>query len=171
MPTATGIFVNDRGMTRGDAFMEVTGSGPANPQRRSLLNRVLGAWAGGVIASIVYPVLRYLVPPEVPEAITQSVSAGPASELAANSARLVPFGSTPVILIRTMDGELRAFGATCTHLACTVQYRPDLDHIWCACHDGHYDLNGRNISGPPPAPLPAFDVNVRDGEMVIVRRV
>ena len=138
--------------------------------RRHFLNRLLGTWAGGVLASILYPVLRYLVPPEVPEAATLSVNAGKAATLVANSARIIPFGSSPVIVVRTTTGELRAFAATCTHLACTVQYRPDLGHIWCACHNGHYDLNGRNISGPPPAPLSPFDVNEKGDDIVIVRR-
>jgi len=138
--------------------------------RRRFLNRLLSTWAGGVLVSILYPVVRYLVPPQVPEAATRTVSAGKAVTLVANSARIVPFGSTPVIVVRTATGELRAFGGTCTHLACTVQYRPDLGHIWCACHDGHYDLNGRNISGPPPAPLTTFDVNVKGDDIVIVRK-
>jgi Rieske Fe-S protein len=50
-----------------------------------------------------------------------------------------------------------------------VQYRPDLQQIWCACHNGHYDLNGRNVSGPPPRPLRAYDVNVNGDELVISR--
>ena len=52
-------------------------------------------------------------------------------------------------------GNYRALSATCTHLGCIVQYRSDLQEIWCACHNGLYDLNGRNISGPPPRPLAA----------------
>ena len=49
------------------------------------------------------------------------------------------------IIVRTAAGDYPAFSATCTHLACTVQYRAELQHIWCACHNGHYDLNGRNM--------------------------
>ena len=73
-------------------------------------------------------------------------------------------------VVRTASGELRAFSATCTHLDCTVQYRADLEHLWCACHNGHYDLNDRNISGPPPRPLEGFEVNLKDGDIVIARR-
>jgi len=138
--------------------------------RRGFLNRLLGTWAGGVLLSVLYPVVRYLVPPEIPEAATLTVSAGPAAAMPPNSARIVPFGTRPVIVLRTEAGELRAFSATCTHLDCTVQYRPDLHHIWCACHNGHYDLNGRNIEGPPPAPLTVFDVDLREDEIVISRR-
>lgn len=138
--------------------------------RRTFLDRLLGAWAAGVVGSILYPVVRYLVPPDVPEAATLTVSVGSATSLAPNSGRIVPFGSTPVILLRTPAGELRAYSATCTHLDCTVQYRPDFEHIWCACHNGHYDLQGRNIAGPPPRPLTAFDINLNGDEIVISRR-
>ena len=140
------------------------------PGRRSILNWLLTLWGGGVIGAVLYPVLRYLAPPDVSEAATLSVSAGSARAVASNSARIVPFGSEPAIVVRTAEGDLRAFAATCTHLACTVQYRSDLQHIWCACHNGHYDLNGRNIGGPPPRPLEAYDVNVKGDEIVITRR-
>jgi len=138
--------------------------------RRSVLNWLLGLWGGGVLGSICYPVARYLSPPDIPEAATLSVSAGSARALVVNSGRVVPFGSRPAIVIRTPDGELRAFSATCTHLDCTVQYRPDLERIWCACHNGQYDLNGRNVAGPPPRPLEAYDVNVKDDDIAIARR-
>jgi Rieske Fe-S protein len=146
--------------------------GAADPEhaRRDILTWLLGSWAAGVLGAIVYPIARYLVPPELPEAAPPSVNAGKAATLTANAARIVPFGTQPVIVVRTPAGELRAFSATCTHLTCTVQYRPDFQHIWCACHNGHYDLNGRNIEGPPPRPLDAFDVAVQGEDIVIVRR-
>lgn len=140
------------------------------PGRRSVLNWLLGVWGGGILGSIFYPVARYLVPPDIPEAAALSASAGSARTLLPNSGRVVPFGSQPAIVIRTPGGDLRAFGATCTHLACTVQYRSDLQRIWCACHDGQYDLNGRNVAGPPPRPLESYDVNVNDDDIVISRR-
>lgn len=135
-----------------------------------MLSWLLGLWGTGVCGSILYPIARYLAPPQLPEAATQSVSAGSAQSLAPNSARVVPFGSRPAIVVRTAGGDVRAFSATCTHLDCTVQYRPDLQRIWCACHNGEYDLNGRNVAGPPPRPLEAYDVNVKGDELVIARR-
>lgn len=140
------------------------------PRRRTFLNWLLGLWATGVAASILDPILRYLALPEIPEAATESTTGGKASTHLPNAGRVVPFGSAPAIIVRTAAGEYRAFSAVCTHLACTVQYRPDLEHIWCACHNGHYDLNGRNIAGPPPRPLEPYDVNLRDDEIVISRR-
>lgn len=138
-------------------------------KRRDVLTWILGAWGAGVLGAVMYPILRFLVPPDVPEAASLTVSAGKASDLKPNSGRLVPFGAEPAIVVRLANGELRAFTAVCTHLTCTVQYRPDLQQIWCACHNGHYDLTGRNVSGPPPRPLRAYDVNVNGDELVISR--
>jgi Rieske Fe-S protein len=136
--------------------------------RKRFIDWLLGTSVGGFLAAVLYPALRYWVPPEVPEsALSTVVLPFEAGEVAPNSGRIFRFGERPGILVRTPEGELRAFSARCTHLDCTVQYREDLNHIWCACHNGHFDLNGRNISGPPPDPLPSYNVNVR-GEQIVV---
>ncbi len=120
---------------------------------------------------MLYPVVRYLIPPPAAESAVSSVVVPlRPPDVAANSGHIFKFGSRPGILVRTPGGELRAFSARCTHLDCTVQYREDLAHIWCACHNGHYDLNGRNIAGPPPEPLEAYDVAVRGNDIVVRRR-
>ena len=146
---------------------------PEAPQaqpRRSFLNWLLGSWAAGVTAAVGFPVVRYLQPPNVPEPTTASTSGGKASTLLPNNFRIVPFGAKPAIVIRDAGGELKALSATCTHLSCTVQYRGDMSQIWCACHNGRYDLTGKNVAGPPPRPLETFDVSVRNDEIVISRR-
>jgi Rieske Fe-S protein len=120
-------------------------------------------------ASVLYPLARYVSPPDVPEAQTDRVVAGKDTDLKPNEGKVFRFGSKPGLLVRTAEGEYRAFSATCTHLNCTVQYRGDLRQIWCACHNGTFDLNGQNVSGPPPRPLEAFKVNVANGEIVVSR--
>jgi len=136
--------------------------------RRSFINWFLGTSAGAFLVSVLYPAARYLVPPEVEESTAGSVKLNiRPQEVKANSGEIFKFGRHPAILIRTPAGELRAFSAVCTHLNCTVQYRPDLSHIWCACHNGHYDLNGKNIAGPPPRPLDGYVVNVRGDQIVV----
>jgi Rieske Fe-S protein len=52
-----------------------------------------------------------------------------------------------------------------------VQYRKDMGLIWCACHNGKYDLNGRNVSGPPPRPLEAYKVLVQGDEVIVTKNV
>ncbi|RMG55557.1 MAG: Rieske (2Fe-2S) protein [Acidobacteria bacterium] len=96
-----------------------------------------------------------------------SAVVGKAKEPHPSSGKIFKFGSKPGILIQTPAGEFRAFSAICTHLGCIVQYRPDLRHIWCACHNGHYDLYGRNIAGPPPRPLERYQVNIRGDEIIV----
>jgi cytochrome b6-f complex iron-sulfur subunit len=137
--------------------------------RRSFLDwliRVSGVVLGGFV---LYPVARYLVPPKIPEAATRRVIAAKKDELKPGSFKTFPFGGQPAILIRRRDGVYRAFTAVCTHLGCTVQYRDKDQLIWCACHDGIYDLNGRNVSGPPPRPLEMYDVH-EIGDQIVVER-
>lgn len=137
---------------------------------RTLTTWLLSSGAGGLLAAVVYPVSRYLKPPEVSESAVSSVTLPfETGEMAKNSGRIFRFGNQAGILVRTPAGEFRAFSARCTHLDCTVQYRDDLSHIWCACHNGHYDLTGKNIAGPPPRPLPAFQVSVRGTQIVVNR--
>jgi len=138
--------------------------------RRSFLDLFLGGGIATLAAAAVYPVLRFITPPKLPEAIQSSVVAAKVGELKPNSGKIFRFGKEPGILVLTVSGKYRAFAATCTHLDCTVQYRPDLKEIWCACHNGHYDLNGKNVSGPPPAPLESYEVTVQ-GENIIVSKV
>jgi cytochrome b6-f complex iron-sulfur subunit len=146
---------------------EGQGSGPS---RKKFLDWLLGTSLGGLVAAVAYPVIRYIIPPEVPEAAVSSVVLPfEASDLAPNSGRIFKFGSKPGIILKTASGELRAFSAECTHLDCTVQYRDDLTQIWCACHNGHYDLNGKNVSGPPPRPLTPYVVNVRGTQIVVTQ--
>jgi nitrite reductase/ring-hydroxylating ferredoxin subunit len=146
---------------------------PREPRltRKRFIDWLLGTSAGGFFATVFYPVVRYIVPPEVPESAVSSVTlALTADDVPTNTGRIFKFGNRPGLLVRTPSGELRAYSARCTHLDCTVQYREDLSHIWCACHNGHFDLNGRNIAGPPPEPLPTFEVNERGGQIVVSLR-
>lgn len=126
--------------------------------------------AGGVLGFIVtlgYPAFRFLRPAKNASASVGAVKVAKVSELKPNSSRIFRYGSRLGILIRTIGGEFRAFDAECTHLSCTVQFRPDTERIWCACHNGYFDLRGRNVSGPPPAPLRPLNVSLR-GEEVFV---
>lgn len=124
---------------------------------------------GASLVSIFYPVLHFLLPPksQAVGAISQEVQG--ASELEPNSGMVVPIGSQPALLVRTRDGELRAFTAVCPHLGCTVRFEPESSVIWCPCHNGAFDLHGRVIAGPPPGPLAEFKVNQRDGKVIVTK--
>lgn len=147
---------------------------PAAPemqqQKRDFLKVFLGGGLLAWIAAVLYPVFAYMKPPKQAEVEVMSVKVGKADAIAKDSGTIVKFGSKPVILVRTAEGDFHAFSATCTHLDCTVQYRKDMGVIWCACHNGKYDLTGRNIAGPPPRPLDEFRVVVQGDEVFVSRK-
>ena len=137
--------------------------------RRTFLSYLLRGGFLALVGSALYPVLRYLYPPKGAESSVSNVVAAKVDELTSNSAKIFRFGNRPGILIHTPQGQLKAFSAVCTHLNCTVQYDKQDSIIWCACHNGKFDLNGQVISGPPPKPLDAYQVNV-SGEEIIVSK-
>ncbi|OGD19989.1 MAG: hypothetical protein A2W03_16090 [Candidatus Aminicenantes bacterium RBG_16_63_16] len=139
--------------------------------RRKFVNLYLGGSAIGAAASLLYPVVRYLVPLLRPETAARTVLAAKTGELAPNSAKLFKFGSTPAVLVNGADGQLRAFNAVCTHLNCTVSYESDTGTLYCPCHNGRFDLVGNVISGPPPKPLEAYEVAVSGGDIYVSRKV
>lgn len=138
--------------------------------RRTAISWMLGGGVAASLASFFYPVVRFVNPPKVAEASVNEVVAGKVSDLKPNSGKIVKFGNKPALLVRVSDTEWKAFSAVCTHLNCTVQYSDTRREIWCACHNGTYDLTGRVVSGPPPKPLDELAVNVRGDEVVISRR-
>jgi cytochrome b6-f complex iron-sulfur subunit len=140
-----------------------------NKNRRDFLNILL---KGGFLAwliSIVYPIYDYLEPPKAEEVKVTSVDIGNVNDMAKDSGKIIKFGSKPVLVIRLENGNYRAFSATCTHLGCIVQYRKDFGQIYCACHNGRYDLNGKNVSGPPPAPLQKYNVSLKGDDVMIFK--
>jgi Rieske Fe-S protein len=138
-----------------------------NSARRRLIKVLLGGGFAASAVSFLYPVLRYLVPPSAAQSSVESTVAAHVGELKPNTGKIFAFRSRPALLILTNDGNYHALSAVCTHLGCTVQYRPDLREIWCPCHNGIYSINGQNISGPPPRPLAAYEVHVRGNDIVV----
>jgi Rieske Fe-S protein len=73
------------------------------------------------------------------------------------------------ILVRLGERDLVAFSQSCTHLSCAVIPRVDRGVFECPCHDGFFDLRtGKNISGPPPRPLPQIELELQGDEVYAV---
>jgi len=140
--------------------------------RKQFLRGVVGVFAGmwGLVAA--YPLYLYLKPAvsKAERTTVESVDVGAVKDFPLGTGKNFKFGSMPALLTHTKDGEFHAFSAICTHLGCTVQFRDDMQKIWCACHGGCYDAaTGKNISGPPPKPLKPLKVTVA-GDKVTVSR-
>ncbi len=136
-------------------------------KRRDFLGMLLGGGFFAWIISLFYPVLKYLDPPKLEEVKVSSVKIGAVEDMEKDSGKIIKFGNKPVIVVRKPGGEYIAFAGVCTHLDCIVQFRKDYEQIYCACHNGRYDLNGRNVSGPPPAPLKRFGVTIKDDQVIV----
>jgi Rieske Fe-S protein len=103
---------------------------------------------------------------------TETFTAAPvdgAETLAPNSALNFnyPTSKDSAILIRTADGAYHAYGQKCTHLSCPVYYSRDRQRLECPCHEGAFEAaTGNVLYGPPPRPLDAIELEVRDGGQV-----
>jgi len=153
-------------------------TGEATTRRNWLLKTLAGA-IGITGCALLYPVVRFLWPRQVTSSGAASVKAPYlAGQLRLNEKGEWPspfdFGGQPCLLILTAEGakkqaqgiplqseDVKAFNAICTHTDCTVQFESGENRIFCACHNGVYDLNGQNVSGPPPRPLETYKVDVR----------
>jgi Rieske Fe-S protein len=142
----------------------------SGPKRRHFLELFAGTSILASLASFLYPVLRYIIPPQTAEPTADTVLAAHVGDLKPNTGRIFRFGNRPALLILSADGKYHALSATCTHLNCTVQYRSDLNAVWCACHNGIYAVDGRNISGPPPRPLDRYEVFLKDNDIYAQRQ-
>ena len=137
--------------------------------RRSMLSWLLGVGIVGWLGTVLYPVLRYLRP------LSDTGAGGPVKLSPEEVAKIekehfvIARSGTRKVIVFAAGGELRALDAKCTHEGCTVQYVPGDSLIWCACHNGKFDLDGRVLSGPPPRPLDKW-VATREGDAVTVHQ-
>ncbi len=76
--------------------------------------------------------------------------------------------TVPYILIHLEDNKWRSFEQKCTHLACAVRYRADINQIECPCHKGYFNADtGDVIQGPPPRALPQLTVVRKEGKVFV----
>ena len=86
---------------------------PAQQTKRDFLKIILSGGVFAFLGAVLYPILEYLIPPKQADVEVSSVKAGKLSEIEKDSGKIIKFGTKPVILIRTTEGDLRAFSATC----------------------------------------------------------
>jgi Rieske Fe-S protein len=145
------------------------GISTARQSRRSFLDLLLGVGVFAWLASILYPVISYLKPlplsgPTGPVGLTRAEVAKVEREKFA----VIPVSGKRVLIVEDASGELHALDAKCTHEGCTVRYVPGEALIWCACHNGRFDLQGRVLAGPPPRPLARHTVQRDDKGGIVV---
>lgn len=136
--------------------------------RRDLLSGLICGSIGSLAGYIFYPVAEFLFHKKkmpLPKAVT--VPMAEIDKLVPNTAVYFKYGRLPGILLKTSEGELRAFSAKCTHLDCNIKYLQDSKKFYCACHEGYFNDKGVNIAGPPPRPLAVFKIE-QDGDQLLM---
>jgi thiosulfate dehydrogenase [quinone] large subunit len=149
---------------RGRAVVPATGElltrRAAILQALGLTAAATGAIAGISIASRGAVPARAVAPSGTALADSAAVAAGDALSVAN------PLDGSPALVIRGADGELSAFGATCTHAGCEVGWSDG--EIRCPCHHARFDpVTGEPLRGPARAPLPVLEVVERDGKILL----
>ena len=142
--------------------------------RRRFLDRILAAAGVSAAGLAVYPILRFVIPPKQAEANNLSKTVLEIGALGKGDFKIFEFNRKAAILIRTGNdpaspASYHSLSAVCTHLGCIVQYDREIGHIWCACHNGHFSLTGKVLSGPPPSPLPVYDVEILNDKIIVSR--
>ena len=139
----------------------------AELSRRDFIKVGEAAAAAAAIAAIGGPIGAYFYPANLQEQPTEPVLVGAEADLPVGTSKTVPFGRYPALVINTPAG-LRAYSAVCTHFACLCVYDPVAKNISCPCHAGYFSAeDGSVISGPPPRPLEALTVEVKDGQVYV----
>jgi nitrite reductase/ring-hydroxylating ferredoxin subunit len=134
--------------------------------RRTALSRLAGwpavivALGGAGLAAVAFALRRSRRPRGVPITPLATVPPG--------SAFRTRYGESPIIVLN-VGGEIRAFDAVCTHEGCPLGWNPEQRLIRCPCHGGAYDVSGKVVEGPPPAPLQRLEAAVGSG-MIFVSR-
>lgn len=151
----------------------------ADLSRRQFLNVMVNAVGAGITAILAVPIAGYFLDPVMRKAGGEKnwVKLGAASELTDmpkmynfQTVRTEGFMKQQVnaSAYAFMDGDQpKAVSNTCTHLGCPAGWDASKSQFFCPCHGGVYDKTGKNIAGPPPRPLPAFNAKIENGELYI----
>ncbi|HEX4580383.1 MAG TPA: Rieske 2Fe-2S domain-containing protein [Candidatus Dormibacteraeota bacterium] len=136
--------------------------------RREALTRGTGLGLGLVGVMLSVPAVGFLLSPLFLKQRSSWVTVGPIDGIPVGKptplVAEVPVGTgypTPpvrrvVYVVKKPDGGMLALSNICTHMQCDVHWDPQLGNFLCPCHGGLYDIDGNNVGGPPPQPLPQW---------------
>jgi menaquinol-cytochrome c reductase iron-sulfur subunit len=159
---------------RTEPSKQETGAAPP-PGRRGTLRLLVGAgglaWAG----ILAVPAARFLVPSDgrdggrerwIRVARLADLPPGEPRRLAVFGELRDAFSATAAERLGSVwvvrEGErVRAFSATCPHLGCTVEIRPD--GFACPCHASRFGADGQVLEGPSPRALDPLAARVAEG--------
>jgi cytochrome b6-f complex iron-sulfur subunit len=129
------------------------GSGRWRVSRRDVLRAGIGA-AAGLAAGLVGISLRERAEDADQLGGNAPLVAGEGYWAEVASVEEVPAGTAVRFSTAAFDGfvvndgeTIRALSSVCTHMGCTLHFRPDWQDLRCPCHGASFDLTGRLANG------------------------
>ena len=135
------------------------------PNRRGFLEWIIALCSAITGAAMTIPGLMYLWPAARGGA-GENVELEGADGMSAGQAKMLQVSGKAVIVVRDRNG-FKAFSAVCTHLGCLVKWDTGKQEFLCPCHAAVFDKDGGVVSGPPPAPLPAYKIKEIGGKVYV----
>jgi Rieske Fe-S protein len=91
---------------------------------------------------------------------------GAASEIPVGGGKI--YTAAKVVVTQPARGQYKAFSAVCTHVGCIMSAVTN-GTIDCPCHGSQFKItNGAVITGPAPSPLPAKQVEIVGGNVILL---
>jgi menaquinol-cytochrome c reductase iron-sulfur subunit len=151
-----------------------------NMSRRDFIKAATGFIGGLIGMTIGLPAIAYLLSPSLRKGEDDSIlDLGRLEKFPVGIPTRFEFTRTKVngwertatnyglYVIRRNENEVRVFSDICTHLGCRVTWNPQQGHYISPCHDGHFDVLGNVVSGPPPRPLDEFITRIENGNLTV----
>ena len=147
--------------------------------RRSFVTKVAVAIGGIGTAMLGGPLVGFLVAPLFRKPAQVWRQLGPVDQFKIGETVEVKFqdasplpwagvtANTAAWLRRDSEKDFLVFSVQCTHLGCPVSWLSGADLFMCPCHGGVYYSDGRVAAGPPPQPLPRYNVRIQNGQVEI----
>ena len=158
----------------------MSGSDPNQVSRRDFIKGTAAVMGGLIGALIGIPSVVYLLSPAMQSKTDDAtIALGQLENYPIGIPTRFEFTRTKVngwertatnyglYVVRKNENDVRVFSDICTHLGCRVTWHPDQENYISPCHDGHFDILGKVVSGPPPRPLDEFVTKVEGGKLFV----
>jgi menaquinol-cytochrome c reductase iron-sulfur subunit len=153
---------------------------PQTLRRRKFLNWLCIGMGGSSVGSLVWAVIGFMLAPLESESKGVWRAVGKVDDFEVGSTTIVKLedastvtwagyaGKTAAWLRRDGKATFTCFSINCTHLGCPVRWIDTAQLFMCPCHGGVYYQDGSVAAGPPPQPLPQYEVRIRFGTVEVL---
>lgn len=96
-----------------------------------------------------------------------SIRVAPVTAMPSGSSRVVTWGATVVLVVRTGESSYAALRGTSPVDGCILEWDNASMLVRSPCHDVRYDLHGNVVRGLTTTPLERYTVFVRQGDIYV----